>query len=169
MQGYFFPFTMEANINEIMKILHKPATMCHELAHLHGFLQEDEANLIGYLACINSEDVFFQYSGYLSVLNYLDNDYYRAVGGSRQDYLSHVQILPAVRMDNQFLSEEAWEAVERKAVIPTETVDKISDEIVEVTLIMNGVKDGAMSYCRVVGLLLDYYSIQPEKIQKAGL
>lgn len=169
MQGYFFPFTMEANINEIMKIMHKPATMCHELAHLHGFLQEDEANLIGYLACINSEDVFFQYSGYLSVLNYLDNDYYRAVGGSRQDYLSHVQILPAVRMDNQFLSEEAWEAVERKAVIPTETVDKISDEIVEVTLIMNGVKDGAMSYCRVVGLLLDYYSIQPEKIQKAGL
>ncbi len=74
-----------------------------------------------------------------------------------------------MRMDNQFLSEEAWEAVERKAVIPTETVDKISDEIVEVTLIMNGVKDGAMSYCRVVGLLLDYYSIQPEKIQKAGL
>lgn len=169
MQGYFFPFTMEANINKVMKIMHKPATMCHELAHLRGFLQEDEANLIGYLACINSGDIFFQYSGYLSVLNYLDNDFYRAVGGSKQDYLSHVQVSPVVRQDNQFLSEEAWEEVEQKAIIPTETVDKISDEIVEVTLIMNGVKDGALSYCRVVGLLLDYYSVQPEKIQRAGL
>lgn len=162
MQGYFFPFSMEANINRIMKIMNKPATMCHELAHLKGFLQEDEANLIGYLACIQSEDPFFQYSGYLSVLNYLDNDFYDAVGQNREKYLSHVQISEQVRSDNKFLSEDTWEAVEKKAVISTETVDKITDEIMEVTLIMNGVEDGALSYCRVVGLLLDYYSIREE-------
>lgn len=162
MQGYFFPFSMEANINRIMKIMNKPATMCHELAHLKGFLQEDEANLIGYLACIESEDLFFQYSGYLSVLNYLDNDFYDAVGQNREEYLSHLQISAQVRSDNKFLSEDTWEEVEKKAVISTETVDKISDEIMEVTLIMNGVEDGALSYCRVVGLLLDYYSIRSE-------
>lgn len=161
-QGYFFPFSMEANINRIMKIMNKPATMCHELAHLKGFLQEDEANLIGYLACIGSEDPFFQYSGYLSVLNYLDNDFYDAVGQNREDYLAHVQISAQVRADNKFLSEDAWEIVEKKAVISTETVDKISDEIMEATLIMNGVEDGTLSYCRVVGLLLDYYSIRTE-------
>lgn len=164
MQGYFFPFSMEANYNQIMNIMNKPATMCHELAHLKGFIQEDEANLIGYLACINSEDPFFQYSGYLSVLNYLDNDFYDAVNRDREIYFSHVKISTQVRNDNEFLSQETWAVVEKKAVVSTETVDKISDEIVEATLVMNGVEDGMLSYCRVVGLLLDYYSNQPEEI-----
>ena len=164
MQGYFFPFSMEANYNQIMNIMNKPATMCHELAHLKGFLQEDEANLIGYLACIQSDDPFFQYSGYLSVLNYLDNDYYDAVSGNREQYLSHVKISTQVRRDNEFLSQETWDTVEKKAVVSTETVEKISDEIVEATLVMNGVEDGMLSYCRVVGLLLDYYAGQQEEI-----
>ncbi len=164
MQGYFFPFSMEANYNRIMCIMNKPATMCHELAHLKGFLQEDEANLIGYLACIRSDDPFFQYSGYLSVLNYLDNDFYDAVDRDREAYLSHVNVLPQVRKDNEFLTQETWDTVEKKALVSTETVDKISDEVVEATLILNGVEDGMLSYCRVVGLLLDYYSNQPEEI-----
>ena len=167
MQGYFFPFSMEANYNQIMNIMNKPATMCHELAHLKGFIQEDEANLIGYLACINAEDPFFQYSGYLSVLNYLDNDFYDAVNRDRERYFSHVKISAQVLKDNEFLSEETWKVVEEKAVVSTETVDKISDEIVEATLVMNGVEDGMLSYCRVVGLLLDYYSNQPEEIYMA--
>jgi hypothetical protein len=60
MQGYYFPFSMEANINGLMSIGNKPFTMCHELAHTRGYIFEDEANLIGFLACINSDDVFFQ-------------------------------------------------------------------------------------------------------------
>lgn len=167
MQGYFFPFSMEANYNQIMNIMNKPATMCHELAHLKGFIQEDEANLIAYLACIQSDDPFFQYSGYLSVLNYLDNDFYDAVNRDKEQYLSHVRISAQVRKDNEFLSEDTWETVEKKAVVSTETVDKISDEIVEATLVMNGVEDGMLSYCRVVGLLLDYYANQPEEIYMA--
>ena len=42
-----------------------------------------------------------------------------------------------------------------------------TDEIVEATLVMNGVEDGMLSYCRVVGLLLDYYAGQPEEIYLA--
>lgn len=167
MQGYFFPFSMEANYNQIMNIMNKPSTMCHELAHLKGVIQEDEANLIGYLACIQSEDLFFQYSGYLSVLNYLDNDFYESVNRDKNLYLSHTRISAQVRKDNEFLSQDTWEIVEKKAVVSTKTVDKISDEIVEATLVMNGVEDGMLSYCRVVGLLLDYYSNQPEEIYVA--
>ena len=167
MQGYFFPFSMEANYNQIMCIMNKPATMCHELAHLKGFIQEDEANLIGYLACIQSDDLFFKYSGYLSVLNYLDNDFYDAVNRDKTQYLSQVRISAQVRKDNEFLTDEMWEKVEKKAVVSTEAVDKISDEIVEATLVINGVEDGMLSYCRVVGLLLDYYAGQPEEIYLA--
>ena len=72
--GYYFPFSMEANYNDVMYVSNKPQTMCHELAHTKGYISEDEANLIGFLACIESDDDFFKYSGYLSVLGYLDKD-----------------------------------------------------------------------------------------------
>ncbi len=73
-QGYYFPFSMEANYNDVMYIANIPATMCHELAHTKGYINEDEANLIGFLACIRSDEDFFKYSGYLMVLGYINND-----------------------------------------------------------------------------------------------
>lgn len=165
MQGYYFPFSMEANFNKLMKDAAKPATMCHELAHLKGFIQEDEANMLSYLACINSDDLFFQYSGYLSVLNYLDNDYYDSINRDNAVYLSHIRISRQVRTDNEFLSEEAWEGVEEKAILKTEVVDKVSNQFTDTVLVLNGVEDGTLSYSRVVGLLMDYYStLQVEEL-----
>lgn len=75
MQGYYFPFSMETNYNDLMEVMNKPFTMCHEISHTHGYLFEDEANLLGYLACVESDDPVFQYSGYLGILNYVNNDF----------------------------------------------------------------------------------------------
>lgn len=157
MLGYYFPFSMEANYNDVMHITNKPATMCHELAHLKGFIYEDEANFIGYLACIHSDDKLFRYSGYLSVLNYLDNAFYQAVGEDRDIYNSHVKISAQVKRDNVFLTEETWEKVEKKAVVSTAAVKKASRAFVDTNQKVNGIEDGIASYNRVVGLLLDYY------------
>ena len=52
--GIYYPFSMEANINGMMYLPNYPATICHELSHLKGIISEDEANFIGYLACIKS-------------------------------------------------------------------------------------------------------------------
>ena len=38
MQGYYFPFSMEANYNDYMYIMNKPFTMCHEIAHTKGYI-----------------------------------------------------------------------------------------------------------------------------------
>ena len=157
MKGYFFPFSMEANYNEVMNEIHRPATMCHELAHLKGFIQEDEANLISYLACIQSDSIVFQYSGYLSILNHIDNDFYAALGNNKAVYLTYPLISRKVKQDNAFLHKETWAAVEKKAVIKTEVVSKASQTFVEQNLVMNGVTEGTLSYAKVVGLLLDYY------------
>jgi len=157
MKGYYFPFSMEANYNNVMSIMNIPATMCHELAHLKGFIYEDEANLIGFLACINSDDVAFQYSGYLSVLNYIDNDFYESINKNKEIYKSHVKIKSRVKKDNVFLTEASWEKVEKKAVIQTATVKKAADTFIDTTLVLNGIDDGSLSYTRVVGLMLDYY------------
>lgn len=157
MKGYFFPFSMEVNYNKLMHEINRPATICHEYAHLKGFMYEEEANMIGFLACINSSDEVFQYSGYLSVLNYIDNEFYKAIGKDKEVYLSHVNISPLVKSENIFLKAETWEKVEEKAVLKTEVVDKVSDKLSETSMVLNGVEDGVLSYTRVVGLLLHYY------------
>ena len=155
MQGYYFPFSMEANYNTVMKVMNKPFTMCHELAHAHGYIYEDEANLLGFLACIHSEDEAFQYSGWLGVLNYVDNAFYRNV--DRQTYRAHLTISETVRTDNEFLSEKVWERVEKNAVLSTETVKAAADTYLDTTLKVNGVSSGKASYEHVVGLLLEYF------------
>lgn len=155
--GYYFPFSMEANYNNIMCEINMPVTMCHELSHLKGFIREDEANFIGYLACVDSEDDFFRYSAFLSVINYLDNDFYKAIGKNAEIYLSHPAISSQVILDDQFLTDEMWEKVEKGALIDTQTVKEASNTFTETTLVLNGVEDGKISYSRVVNLLLQYY------------
>ncbi|MGN0431742.1 MAG: DUF3810 domain-containing protein [Lachnospiraceae bacterium] len=157
MQGYYFPFSMEANYNDVMYIMNKPAAFCHELAHLKGYIYEDEANFIGFLACILSDDIVFQYSGYLSVLYYLDNDFYEAVGGDLDRYYAQERILPQVHTDNIFVKQEEWDRINGEALLDTEIVEAASDSFTEATLKLNGVEDGMISYSRVVELLLRYY------------
>ena len=157
MQGYYFPFSMEANYNDVMYLMNKPATLCHELAHLKGYIYEDEANFIGFLACVSSDDLFFQYSGYLSVLYYLDNDFYDAVGGDLERYRQEEAILPQVHADNIFVKQEDWDRINEEALIDTEIVEAASDSFTEASLKLNGVEDGMISYNRVVKLLLQYY------------
>ncbi|MGN0168100.1 MAG: DUF3810 domain-containing protein [Acetatifactor sp.] len=163
MQGYYFPFSMEANYNDVMHILNIPSTMCHELAHLRGYIYEDEANFIGYLACVQSEDAFIEYAGYLSVLNYLYNDLYKAWQTERSAYEAAVEKVQPVAVseqvweDNIFVSDEEWERINGKALIDTEVVDKATDVLVDANLKVNGVSDGKISYSRVVRLLLQYY------------
>lgn len=165
MQGYYFPFSMEANYNGVMNITNKPSTMCHELAHVKGFIYEDEANLIGYLACIHSDDPFFRYSGYLSVLNYINNDFKKSIGKNKEIYNSHVKISPQVKKDNVFLTAESWEKVEKKAVVKTEIVAKASDSFVQANLVANGIEDGKLSYCRVVDLMMNYYATNADAME----
>ena len=155
--GYYFPFSMEANYNAIMCKINMPVTMCHELSHLKGIIREDEANFIGYLACVDAEDDFFRYSAYLSVISYLDRDFYKAIGQNDEIYESHPAVSEQVMADKRFLTKETWDHVEETALIETETVKKVSNTFTETTLVLNGVKDGKISYSRVVDLLLLYY------------
>lgn len=156
--GYYFPFSLEANINSVMHITNVAPTVCHELSHTKGFIYEDDANFIGFLACVESDDKFLQYCGYLSVLNYVNNDFYESINKNKNEYKKHVRISDIVADDNIFLTKEDWEAVEKKAVVKTSTVKKVSNTLMETSLKMNGVEEGMQQYNEVVNLLLDYYN-----------
>ena len=168
MCGYYFPFSMEANYNDVMYIMKKPATICHELAHIRGYIYEDEANFIAFLACVESDDAAFQYAGYLSVLNYVANDLYKTRLADPDSYAAAreavhpLQVLQRVQRDNIFVTEEEWERINGKAVVNTETVDSVSDTLTNASLKLNGVSDGMISYNRVVELLLQWYGEEEE-------
>ena len=68
--GMYFPFTVESNINVDGPFFTIPATMGHEMAHQCGFMREDEANFIGYLACKDASDPLTRYSGYSLAYDY---------------------------------------------------------------------------------------------------
>lgn len=157
MMGYYFPFSMEANYNKTMYVVNKPSTICHELAHLKGFIQEDEASLIGYLACMASEDDFFRYSGYMGVLTYVENEFQASVNKNTAEYGKHPAISEQVYRDCVFLTKESWQQVEEKAVVSTQTAKTVSRAATTASLKLNGVEEGMKAYEGVVKLLLDYY------------
>ena len=158
MEGYYFPFSMEANVNSMMYVVNMPEAYCHELSHLHGYILEDEANFLSFLACTGSEDPFFIYSGYMKVLNYVVNAFapytYTLTEEQKAEMVYSNEL---VNYDNIFLTPDVQAEVESRKIISSETVSEVSSTFTDTTLKMNGVSDGMASYGRVVALLLAYY------------
>lgn len=158
LMGIYFPFTLEANYNQEMYESNMPETICHELAHLKGFILEDEANFIAYLACINSDNDDFAYSGSIAALKYIRNnisDY-----GTDEDLNNFYENLNTNILIDWNTSWQYWQDVQEddSALISSKVVNKVSDVASEASLQMNGVDDGMQSYGRMVDLLLDYYA-----------
>lgn len=142
--GIYSPFTIEANYNREMTWYNIPHTICHELSHLKGFMREDEANFIGYLACIGSEDPMFRYSGYLTGWIYAGN----ALAKADMEAYSQLygQLDPRVVSDLQE-NTRFWNQFEGKVA---EAATKMNDTYLK----MNDQSDGVQSYGRVVDLML---------------
>ena len=70
-EGYYNPLSGEANLNMLLPAWVLPFVACHEISHQLGVAREDEANLVGYLAAANSNDVNFRYSANYNMLRYL--------------------------------------------------------------------------------------------------
>ncbi len=158
--GYYFPFSLEANVNELMYITNKPDTMCHELSHLKGFIFEDEASFVAYLACMKSEDPFFIYSGTLDALGYVNGALYKEIKKDSSLSEGLTKTDPRVVFDSMFITEEVRAKVEEDAWFKTETVEELTDAFLDTNLTLNGVSDGIISYSRMVNLLLKYYYME---------
>ena len=59
--GYYVPFTAESQFNSKMPATKSLFTKFHETAHLWGFAPENEANFVGFMIGLNSENINFQY------------------------------------------------------------------------------------------------------------
>jgi hypothetical protein len=76
--GVYSYFTGEANIDIAFPDYTIPYTAAHELAHQRGIAREDEANMVAFLVCMESDDAYIRYCAYLNMYEYVANALYRA-------------------------------------------------------------------------------------------
>jgi len=152
--GVFTPWTMEANVNIDISPYSIGSTMCHELAHLRGFMREDEANYISYRVCMASDCVDLQYSGTMLALIHTGNALYRQNGEKYYElYRAHVSAKVSADLA---ANSEYWDQFE-KPVVGDTTVGEIVEKVNDTYLKINDQTDGTKSYGRVVDLLLAEY------------
>ena len=160
--GLYIPFAFEATYNRDPQDISKPSTICHELCHLKGIIQENEASFAAILACTKSQSEVLRYSGYLDAFYYLYTNAYDLMGTEYEEALRQaVACVPAEVWDYDMYSfkKNYWEENKDKEIIPTETVQAVSDALTEANLQFNDVKEGKLIYYRVTELLMDYYAL----------
>lgn len=146
LSGVYSPFTIEANFNADMIDYNIPFTMCHELSHLRGFMQEEEANFIAFLACIGSGKQDFEYSGYLTGWVYCMNALRRT---DAEEWQAVREELDEAAEADLRENSRFWDSYDG-------AVAEVSDKVNDTYLKANGQSDGVKSYGRMVDLIIAY-------------
>ena len=145
--GIYSPFTVEANVNGQMPDIEKPFTACHELSHLRGYMNEGEANYIGWLACIGSDDPAFRRDGWLIAWIYAGNALYRV---DPEEYARLYEMLPEEAVAEIKENSRFWAVHENRS---SEVQDRVNDAYLKA----NGQAEGIQSYGMLTTLMLMWY------------
>jgi hypothetical protein len=129
--GVFNPFPHEPIVSDTLLDIERPFVIAHELAHVRGYPDEGDANLIATFATLLSDDPSFQYSGWLNLWLYLRN--------RELDEL----LDPGPRQDLRRISERA-----RREQIGW--INDLQQTVLDWFLKANRVEEGVQSYSRAV-------------------
>jgi len=142
--GYLNPFTNEAQVNDKLPKYNFPTTTLHEMAHQIGYASESEANFIGFLASVKSEDIYFQYSGYSFAVKHCLRNLERIEEGSSEKFLPFI---------NQGILENFEESKQFHEEYKT-FLEPIFKTFYDNFLKLNKQKDGLEGYSKFVGLMI---------------
>jgi hypothetical protein len=131
--GMFNPAGQEPIISNTVLDIERPFVIAHELAHVRGYPDEGDANVIAALATLLSQSPAFQYSGWLSLWLYLRN----------RD--ADMLLDPGPRADLQRIFN-------RSRVEQIQWINALQTVILDWFLKANHVEQGVRSYSRVVFL-----------------
>jgi len=145
--GIYVPFTGEANINIDFPDYSIPFTAAHELAHQRGISREDEANFIAFLVCLESNDEYIRYSGYLNMLEYTLSPLY----GANADHYRDVYLALDEGVKGELRAYSKFFDKYRDS-----TASKVNNAVNDTYLKVQGT-EGTKSYGMVVDLAVAYY------------
>ncbi len=144
--GYLNPFTNEAQVNYKIPKFYLPIVATHEIAHQIGYANESEANFIGYLAAVQSEDVLFQYTAYLMAFRYCLSELYVS---EKAVYFEIYGRIPKGILKNFKESQKFWKSYKN----PLEPIFK---KMYDLFLKSNNQHHGINSYSKMVGLIMAF-------------
>ncbi len=72
--GYYNPFSGEAQVRTDMPRVLVPFVSCHEIGHQLGYASESEANFVGFLAALSTNDPYFRYSAFNELFSYAQRE-----------------------------------------------------------------------------------------------
>ena len=145
--GVYCPWLGEASINTDIPVYELGHTATHEIAHTMGFAKENECNFLAWLACAESKQDDFVYSGHLAAYTYCINALYKADKDLWRDAASRCSA--GMIRDLKNISAY-WKQFEGEV---QENSQKVNDTFIKV----NGVESGVLSYNEMVELCLRYY------------
>jgi hypothetical protein len=144
LSGYYFPWTGEAQINGDMPLSLWPRVAAHEKAHQRGFARENEATVVGLLACLASADPFVRYAAGLGLFAAFDRDLARVDPEARGAIW---ESLPARATDDLRAEVAFWKRFDGPAAV-------VSERVNDTYLKTQGVRSGVASYGETTRLLL---------------
>ena len=144
--GIYLPFVSEGHIDDGLHPIVKPFTLAHEMTHGYGVTDESACNFLGFLACINSEDNFIQYSGWMGYLRYLMSASRQTNAEKYRDFLENLN--PKIKADIN--------AIHAKHQKYPSLMPALRDIIYDNYLKNHGVKEGLISYSMMVQLAANW-------------
>ncbi len=147
-QGVYTFFTGESNINTNFPDYTLPYTAAHELAHQRGVAREDEANFVAFLVCLESDDPYIRYSGYMNLYEYVLSALYKADSKAYSALINETKpaLIGEIVAYNEFFDKY------RENVVAD-----VSGSINNNYLQSQGQSAGERSYGMVVDLAVAYY------------
>lgn len=146
--GFFFPFTAEANINIASPACLIPSTIAHEIAHQRGVAEEDEANFVAVLACLEDGDPVYCYSACLMAYIHLSNALYKV---DYEAWLDNYYTLDSGVISDLKYNNEYWDRY-RDTV-----VNSAADSVYTGLLHSYGQELGLQTYGACIDLLVAHY------------
>ena len=146
-QGYYNPFTGEAQVNTTIPHCSEPFVAAHEIAHQLGYAKESEANFVGFLACRLHPSVNFKYSVYFDMYHYAVRE------------LRYADSLKAKAYDNSLHLQVQKDIAEYRAFYKKyrNPIEPLIDKMYGYFLKANNQPKGKGSYSEVVNWLIAYY------------
>ena len=144
--GYIGPFFGETHLNADLFPQQHPSSYAHELSHLLGVSNEDEANFWAYQICRNSDIPAVKYSAYYSLLPYVLSNAARVL--DEEEYKEYIlSIRPEIRQQ-LVEQQEFWRSKYSK------TLGKIQSVIYDSMLKANKIPSGAKNYSQVIEIII---------------
>ena len=143
--GYYNPFSTEAQYNSHLPHTYLPFTLSHESAHQLGFAREQEANFVGYLVGIGSENPELRYSTEYFALKSL----LRALIAEDEDFVKTVIAQYSDEMKRDYQTEKDF--VEEYQG-PMNTFFAFTNDL----FLKTNQQEGAVTYSYFVDLLVRY-------------